>query len=86
LSSIHCSASSSHAIFSRSIRVESSCRCRVIARDIDLTVAVNNLDDNTADAIIDLTNQRVTSISVMQKPHDVLITHSGDAIFVSTFH
>lgn len=55
----------------------------VIACDISNTVAVINLEDNAIKTSINLLDQGDKSISVMQKPHDIVITPSGDAIFVS---
>ena len=55
----------------------------VVACDIDNTVAVIKLEDNSIEKIIDLMDQGALSINAMQKPHDIVITPSGDAIFVT---
>ncbi|KAL3768939.1 hypothetical protein ACHAWO_004049 [Cyclotella atomus] len=55
----------------------------VIACDISNTVAIVNLKDNTIKGTINLMDQGGRSISAMQKPHDIVITPSGDAISVS---
>jgi DNA-binding beta-propeller fold protein YncE len=55
----------------------------VVACDIDNTVAVINLMDNSIKETIDLMDQGALSINAMQRPHDIVITPSGDAIFVT---
>lgn len=55
----------------------------VVACDIDNTVAVIKLEDNSIEKIIDLMDQGALSINAMQQPHDIVITPSGDAIFVT---
>jgi hypothetical protein len=55
----------------------------VVACDVDNTVVVIKLEDNSIKATIDLMDQGAMSISAMQKPHDIVVTPSGDAIFVS---
>jgi DNA-binding beta-propeller fold protein YncE len=55
----------------------------VVACDIDNTIAVIKLEDNSIKAVVDLMNQGALSISANQKPHDIVVTPSGDAIFVT---
>lgn len=55
----------------------------VIACDADKSVAIISFDSMTVKKRIDLTQQSEMSIDSTQKPHDVVITPGGKAIFVS---
>jgi len=55
----------------------------VVACDTSQTVTIISLETMSVEMTIDLLNQMEFSISSDQKPHDIIITPKGDAIFVT---